>query len=64
MESNICNGTWRDKASSEFMCPLETTKQNPCGKNAEEVPTTFKDYFSSSSEVSWQWEVLIQAMAR
>ena len=64
MDSNICNGTWRDKASSEFMCPLETTKQNPCSKNAEEVPTTFKDYFSSSSEVSWQWEVLIQAMAR
>ena len=28
MDDNICSGTWRDEASSEFLCPLETTKQN------------------------------------
>ena len=24
---NICNGTWRDEATSEFLCFLEATKQ-------------------------------------
>ena len=45
MDGNICNGTWRDEASLEFLCPLETTKQNRYSKNAQEIRTTFKDYF-------------------
>ena len=53
MDDNICNGTWRDEASSEFMCPLETTKQNRHSKNAEEIRTTFKDYFCGPGEVPW-----------
>ena len=40
MDSNICNGTWCDGANSEFLCPLETTKQNRHSKNAEEIRTT------------------------
>ena len=28
MDGNICNSTWRDEASSEFLCPLEAIKQN------------------------------------
>ena len=43
MDGNICNGTWRDEASSEFLCPLETTKQNRYSKNTEDIRTTFKD---------------------
>ena len=27
VDGNICYGTWRDIASSEFLYPLETTKQ-------------------------------------
>ena len=59
MDGNICNGTWRDKASSDFLFPLETTMQNRYSKNAEEIRTTFKDYFCSPGEVPWQWKVLI-----
>ena len=59
MGGNICNGTWCDKASSEFLCSLETIKQNRHSKNAEEICTTFKDYFYDSGEVPWQWKVLI-----
>ena len=59
MDGIICNGTWRDEASSEFLCPLETTKQNQYNKNAEKIRTTFKDYFYGSGEVPWQWKVLI-----
>ena len=28
MDGNICNGTYNDESNSEFLCPLETTKQN------------------------------------
>ena len=54
MDDNICNGTWRDEASSEFLCPLETTKQNRYSRNAEEIRRTFKDYFCGPGEVPWQ----------
>ena len=27
-DDNNCNGNWCDDASSEFLCPVETTKQN------------------------------------
>lgn len=37
MEGSICNSTWRDEASSKFLCPLETTKQNRYSKNTEEI---------------------------
>ena len=53
MDGNICNGTWRDEASSEFLCPLEAIKQNWYSKNALEIRTTFKDYFCSPGEVPW-----------
>ena len=52
MDGNICNGTWRDEASSELLCPLETTKQNRSNKNAEEIRTTFKEYFCGSLKFS------------
>ena len=42
MDGNICNGTWCDEASSDFLFPLETTKQNRYSKNAEEIRTTLK----------------------
>ena len=42
-DRNICYGTWCDEASSEFLCPLETTKKNQYSKNAEEICTTYKD---------------------
>ena len=54
MNDNICNGTWLDKTSLEFLYPLETTKQNWYSKNAEEIRTTFKDYFCGPGEVPWQ----------
>ena len=54
MDGNICNGTWRDEACSEFVCPLETTKQKRYSKNAEEIRTTFKDYFCGLGEALWQ----------
>ena len=41
MDGNICIGIWRNEASSEFLCPLETTKQSQYGKKAEETCTTF-----------------------
>ena len=59
MDGNMCNGTWRDGANAEFLCPLETTKQNPYSKNAEEIRTTFKGYYYGPGEVPWQWKVLI-----
>ena len=59
MDGNICNGTWHDEASSEFLCPLETTKPNRYSKNAGENRTTFKDYFCGPGEVPWQWQVLL-----
>ena len=59
MDGNICNGTWHDEASSEFLCPLETTKLNRYSKNAGENRTTFKDYFCGPDEVPWQWQVLL-----
>ena len=37
MEGSICNSTWRDEASSKFLCPLETTKQNRYSKNTKEI---------------------------
>ena len=43
MDDNTCNGTWHEETSSEFLCPLETTKQNLCSKNTEEILTTYKD---------------------
>ena len=43
MEGNICNGPWRDEASSKFLCPLETTKQDRYSKNTEEIRITFKN---------------------
>ena len=39
MDGNICKGTWFDETSSEFLCPLETTKQNRYSKSAEEIRT-------------------------
>ena len=45
--------------SSEFLCPLETTKQNRYSKNAEEIRTTLKDCFCGPGEVPLQWKVLI-----
>ena len=45
MDGNICNGTWRDEASSEFLCPLEAIKQNWYSKNALEIRTTFRITF-------------------
>ena len=51
MDGNIFTGTWRDEASSEFMCSLETIKQNRYSKNAEEIRSIFKDYFYGSGEV-------------
>ena len=59
MGGNICNGTWHDEASSQFLCSLDTSKQNRYSKNAEEICTTFKDYFYDSGEVPLQWKVLI-----
>ena len=59
IDSNICNGTWPDQVSSGFLYPLETTKQNRYSKSAEEIRTTFKDYFCSPGEVPRQWKVLI-----
>ena len=59
MDGNIRNDTWRDKASSEILCPLETTKQNRYIKNAEEIRITFRDYFCGPGDVPWQWKVLI-----
>ena len=56
MDVNICNGTWRDEASSEFLCPLKTTKQNRFSKNAEEIRTIFKDYFCGLGEDSLAME--------
>ena len=56
---NICNGTWRGEATSEFLCSLEATKQKPYSKNAKEIRTTFKDYFCGAGEFPWQWKVLI-----
>ena len=53
MDGNICNGAWRDEASSEFLCPMETTNQNRYSKNAEEIRTIFKDYFCGPGEVPW-----------
>ena len=43
IDANICNGTERDEASSEFLCFLETIKQNRYSKNAEEIHSIFKD---------------------
>ena len=54
MDGNIFTGTWRDEASSEFLCSLETIKQNRYSKNAEEIRSIFKDYFYGSREVPWQ----------
>ena len=59
IDGNICNGTRLDEASSEFLCILETTEQNQCRKDVEEIFTTFKDYFCGPGEVFWQWKVLI-----
>ena len=56
MDVNICNGTWRDEASSEFLCPLKTTKQNRFSKNAEEIRTIFKDHFCGLGEDSLAME--------
>ena len=50
-DGNISNDTWHYEASSEFLFPLETTKQNQYSKNAEEIPTTFNDYFCGPGEV-------------
>ena len=50
-DGNISNDTWHYEASSEFLCPVETTKQNQYSKNAEEIPTTFIDYFCGPGEV-------------
>ena len=58
MDNNICNCTWPDEATSEFLCPLETTKQNQCSKSAEEIQTAFKDYICGPGKVPWQWKVL------
>ena len=58
-DGNIYNGTWYDEASSEFLCPLETTKKNQYRKNAEEIRTTYKDYFCGPGEVPWQLKLLI-----
>ena len=58
MDGNICNGTRSNEASSEFLCPPETTKQNRYNQSAEEIRTTFKDYLCGSY-VAWQWKVLI-----
>ena len=51
MDGSICNGTWHDKASLEFLCPLESTNQNRDNKNAGEICTTFKDNFCGPGEV-------------
>ena len=59
LDGNIYNSTWRDESSSEFLCPLETSKQNRYSKTAEEIRTTFKVYFCGPGEVPWQWKVLI-----
>ena len=59
MDGNICNGTRHDEANSEFLCSLETTKQNRYSKIAEDIRTTFKDYFCGPGEVPWQWKILI-----
>ena len=58
MDGNICNGTWSDESNWEFLCPLETTKQNGYCKNAEEIRTTF-NYYLCGSYIPWQWRVLI-----
>ena len=39
MDNNICNCTWPDEATSEFLCPLETTKHKI---NAVKVLKKFK----------------------
>ena len=47
------------KLVQNFCALWVVSKQNRYRKNAEEIRTTFKDYFCGPGEVFWQWKVLI-----